>query len=338
MIVSETLEKKRALLAEIEQTKKSLYHLHPLDQMQRERWEAQTRVENIKARYGTDKQKWQPHIRSTYHASMDTIDRVVAAVKDDQKERAEINAQLNDLQEQLAGLELQITVKELLPLQTAYDKLWESLANFKGLLAVREEELVIGQKENGTLARLTKEKEDLLADIAGGDSTDQTRLEALTADIAKEEEARANQEAINAKTKQEIAGLTRKVGTLQQEVVVAKQNYLDGLSTFLDQELEKAAGEYVKEAGTLAGAYSKVIALATILGQCGAQRKVFGPYGSRFEIPSFSLDVCTAQETPGRQGLLYKFNSADVQEKIDAETQRLCKLGINIPEGIPAPL
>jgi len=339
MSIAQVLEKKRMLLEEIKLTRRGLDKLPYLDVMIRERWDAHTRIEGMKARYGANMGTWPGHVQTEYHNAKSTIDSADSKVQDCKDKKAQIDARLNDLQEQLAALDQQITIDDLFPMQAAVTDGKQKVDTLQALI-VEEEGCVatIGQGDNGTLAKLVNEKGDLLADIACGESTDHERLESLDIEIAQEEERRDKQAKDLATSTQKIAGLRRKMELAISEFTVAKRNLLDGLAIFLEQELEKAGGAYVKQAGDLAAAYSKVIAIAAILEKCGAPKNVFGTYTRSFKIPSFLLDTCMAHDITDMPGLLFQFNGSAVQEQLDTEIERFGRIGISIPDGMPASL
>lgn len=339
MSFKETLEKKRALLAEIKQTRLGLDRLPCLDGIYRERGDARTRIEYMKSKHGTNEKLWPMHVMADYRnfkATVDNADSKVQAAKD---KKAKIEDRLSDLLGQLSALDQQVTVDDILPLQATVDDLTQKIDNLRILVAKEEGCVAAGaQGDNGTLAKLVKEKEDLLADIACGESADHERLVALDLEITQVEEHRDNLARALATSSQKIAGLHRKIEQVTRDFTVAKQNLEDGLALFLEQELEKAGGAYVKQAGNLAAAYSKVVAIATILEKCGAPKNVFGPYTRRFQIPSFLLDTCMAHDITDTPGLLFQFNGSAVQEQLDTEIEQLGRIGIGIPDGLPASL
>ncbi|MGD9947667.1 MAG: hypothetical protein AB7U29_04205 [Desulfobulbus sp.] len=339
MSFDKTLEKKRELLSEIEATKKSIYRLHPIDMIQRERLDAISRNKNTRERYGADESKFPGHVFSTYHMFKETIARADKQISAFTDKKAQLDAKLDELQEELGALDCRITIKDLLPIQATYEEAEQNLAKLEGLVAA-EEAVVADLKSvgNDMLAGLIKEKGDLLAAIACGEPNDEARLEALNLEIENEEGARAARATSIATSTQMIAGLQRKIELATKALRVAKRNHIDGLAVLFEQELEKAAGQYVKDAGALSGAYSRVIALASILEKYGKPKQIFGSYTRSFQIPSFILDPCTAQETPDKPGVLHKFNGSEIQEKIDAEVERLGALGLNVSVGVPAPL
>lgn len=339
MQLEKMIEKRRALLEEIQQAKLKLHHLPYLDGIQRERWDAHTRMESIMSRYGTNKEAWPGHIPAEYNKAKATVESADSKVKAAKEKKAQIDARLEYLQTQFDALYQQISVEDLLPMQTTVTDLSQKIENLKVLVA--EEEGCVAEDEPGNnhpLVQLNKEKEDLLAAIACGESSDEECLAVLSQEISKEEELQDNHVNALITSSQKIAGLNRKIKQVGQELALAQRNYLDGLTMFLDQELEKAGGNYVKDAGNLAAAYSKVIALAAILEKCGMTKNVFGTYTRKFKIPSFLLDTCMAHEISDKTGVLFQFDGGDVQKKIDAEIERIGRLGINIPVGITAPL
>ncbi|MDD2467371.1 MAG: hypothetical protein PHI97_25585 [Desulfobulbus sp.] len=332
METKQMLEKKRALLGEIKQTTSALHRLPYVDGISREGWEARARAENIQARYGTDQSKWPRHIPGEYARACETAEKSAAAVKSAKAQKEQIESKLKSLQEQLATVTQQIPIKDLLQLESIYKDFSQKVEQLNGL--IDEEEKCLAEKEqaNGnSLPLLTKEKEDLLAAIACGESSDEDRLAALSLEIIKEEERQDDHVNALIASTQTIFGLKRKKEQLESELEVAKRNYTDGLNVFIDQELEKAGGEYVQCAKKAANAYLKVVALAAILEKCGAPKAIFGPYTRRFEIPSFILDSCMAQESPNSPGILFQRNGDETQGAIDAEMTRLLQLGIEVP-------
>lgn len=339
MSVEQNLEKKRALLEEIKQTRKGLDRLQVLDGLYRERWDAHTRIEGMKARYGADMSRWPGHVQTEYHKAKSTVDSADSKVQACKDNKAKIDARLNELQGELAGLDQQITIDDIKPMQTTVNDGAQKIGNLRALIADEEgRAATIGRGDNGAFGKLVKEKEDLLADIACGESTDHERLASLDIEITHEEERRGNQERALATSTQKISGLRRKLEQTIGEYTVAKQNLLDGLAVFLEQELENAGGAYVEQAINLAAAYSKVIAIAAILEKCGAPKNVFGTYTRGFNIPSFLLDTCMVNDITDMPGMLFQFSGSAVQEQLDSEIERFGRIGISIPDGMPASL
>ncbi|MDD2468714.1 MAG: hypothetical protein PHI97_32470 [Desulfobulbus sp.] len=338
MQMQQMIENKRALLKEIQQTKSKLHHLPPLDGIRRERWDRQERIDNMRARYGADMEKWPGHIRADYHNFEATVERAVEEINTIKDKKAKIDLKLKDLQEQLDGLYQPIAIKDLLQLQTTFNELSQKIEHLEGVVDEERCNAEDGEGNNHTLAQLNKEKEDLLASVACGESSDEKRLAVISQEISKEEELHDNHVNALITSSQKIAGLRRKIEQVEQDLAVAKQNYLDGLAMFLNQELEKAGGEYVKAAGVLAGSYSKVIAVSTILEKSGAPKNVYGPYTRTFRIPSFLLDTCISHDLPNMPGMLFQYSGSDVQGKIDDEIERFGRLGIEIQDRVIAPL
>ncbi|ADW16454.1 hypothetical protein Despr_0269 [Desulfobulbus propionicus DSM 2032] len=337
MSFAQVIEKKRALLEEIKRTRRGLDKLPSLDVMYRERGDAQTRIESMKSRYGTDESMWPGHVKADYRNFKETVDSADSKMQACKDKKAQIDARLNDLQEQLDALEQKITVEDLLPMQEAVNDGAQKIQKIEDLIAEEEERLAVAkQGNNDTLAKMIREREDLIADIACGESINQEHLDSLTLEISKEKGLRCRLDKEIAAASEKIPGLKRKLVQAKNEVAIAERNLFDGLAIFLEQELEKAGGEYVKQAGNLAAAYSKVIALSSVIERCGARKEVFGPYTRSFSIPSFRLDTCMAHDITDMPGMLFKFNGSDIQEKIDAEIGRLMGLGINIQEGKPS--
>ena len=335
MKVEQILEKKRALLAEIERTRSGIDHLPSLDGIYQERRDAVVRMKSSRERYGASEESWPVHVRTDYRNFNSTVERADAKILAFKEKKTQLDDKMADLMGQLAALDPQVTVEDLLPLQATVNGLLQKLENMRALAAEEEKHVdAVGQVNNSLLAELTNEKEGLLADIACGESDNHQRLKELDLEISQEEERRGNQSKELATSSQKIAGINRKIDQATGECTVAKRNLFDGLALFLEQELEKAGAAYVKQAGNLAGAYSKVIALSEILAQCGAPREVFGPYTRQFKVPSFLLDTCMAHEIKDHPGVLFRFDGSDIRSTVDSEIERICRLGININDGL----
>jgi len=339
MSFEQILEKKRILLAEIKRTRKGLDHLPHLDVINRERWDASTRIDSMKAKYGPDIEKCPGHVQAELRKAIETVNSAKSKVQAAKGKKDQIDARLSDLQEQLAAIDQHITVEDLLPMQATVTDLSQKIETLKGLIAEEEGKVAeFGNESNGTLSKLTRAKEDILAEIACGEQANHGGLAEIDHEISKEEGIRDSQAKEISTSYHKIAGLTRKIEQAREELTVAKQNLIDGLAFFIDQELEKAAGEYVKVASVLADSYSKVVALATVLDKCGAPKNIFGTHTRMFTIPSFLLDTCIVHESNTNPGVLFQFDGSAVQKNIDAEIGSLVAIGINIPDGITSSL
>lgn len=337
--LEQNLEKNRGLHEEIKRAKAELHRLPVLDGIHRELLESRARIKSLEGRYGTDMSKWPGHSISSYNEFKEKAERAEETMNVTKTKRGQIVSRIESLQGQLATIDRLVSTKELLRLKAAFDGLVQKSGYLHGL--VKEEEGRLdeeGQGDRRTLAQLTKEKEDLLADIACGEPANEKRLAAIELEMQQAGESHDSHVDTLITSSQKIAGLKRKIEQVEKELAAAKTNYLEGLSLYLDQELEGAGAEYAQAACTLAGLYAKVIALSAILEKCGTPRAIFGPYTRRFELPSFLLDSCMSQDLPDKPGTLFRFNAGDIQEKIGDEIERLGSLGIDINDTITAPL
>lgn len=332
MSIEQKLAKKRDLKQKIKMTEIGLHHLHPLDGLRAELVDAQRRIDSMRAKFGPDVSKWPRDKWADYNTAKATVDRHTATVNEQKGKKAQIEEQLQDLRGQLSAIDVRVTVDDLLKLQATHKDAVQRLERFQTL--VGEEESSIAQNEQGngrTLAQLTKEREDLLAAIACGESADQERLANLSREIAQEEALHDNHVNTLITSSQTISGLQRKIEQAQQELALAKKNYLDGLVLYLDQELDGVAEEYVQAALHLVETFSKVVSISKIMGECGAPKEVHGPYSHHLRIPAFLLDPCMSVATAENPGLLSDTSAHGLQDKIAAEYERLKELGIEIP-------
>lgn len=339
MGIGQNLENKRSLLKEMERAQSRLFQMPAMDTIFREKMDAKIRLDSIKTRYGNDMEKWPLAIQSDHATFTQTFNQAEAKIEAWKVEKAKLDAERASIQNELEAMEPRVSLDELLSLQSALQKCSQHVDSLGAIIA--EQESLVASGRAGAvhaLAQLTKEKEDLLAAVACGETGKQKRLDAVCRAIT-EEEGRVSEHVKELEVlEQTSAGVRRKLEQAQFEQTRAERNYLDGLAIFLEQEMENHGAEYVKAAGELAEAFSGVIAIATIMEKCGAPKAVLGTYSRRFEIPSFLLDSCSVRALPDKPGVLYRWNAGSIQEKIESETERLEELGISIPKGVVAPI
>lgn len=332
MKIDRILEKKRSLIHQIKLVETSLRHLPYLDGIKREAAEERTRIQSLVSRFGSDMASWSVVHKQDHQRAQGNIDRIANIVKQSDDKKKMIQLELEKLQEQLHAFDQQVAPKDLLILQATYVDISQRVANLEEVVSQEKQKIAEGeQNSNYTLEELTEEKENLLANIACGEISDQERLNTISQEITREEELHESHIDSLIAASQAITGLNRKIELLKKELSVAKQNYIDGMANFLYQELEKAGGEYAREAGKLSGLFMRVVAISSLLEKWGSPRNIFGPYTRQFKIPSFILDACMSHECADMPGIIYKFEGTYIQGAVDSELACLSGLGIEAP-------
>jgi hypothetical protein len=279
--------------------------------------ELETMLEDLKSSNNVDRQKRLQN----HDPEKQFLDKAA-----EDKENSILN-KLNALRDQLDGHELTISTKDILALQDAHNILNLEVEKLSAL--IDQEKVRVSEwefKKTDVLESLREEKENLLADLAGGDNSGKERLEAISLELETEEQT---YESLVFRAHDTTSGLKRKLESASHSLSIAKRNYVAGLINFLDQELKSTGDKYVKVAADLASLFMQIYALSSLLEKCGSPRNIQGPYNYRFIIPSFSLDTCTPHECSF--GALYQFGIENIPAAVEGELRRLANLNINMP-------
>lgn len=338
MSVEAIIEKKRELEEQIQDAKCSVNRLPDMQAKAIELSEWRGRLENLVYLCGNDMNRVMTTRAADYRQIKDTIDRLSDEVQREKKKADDAKQHLADLENELAGLDAQVSLKELLAFQKKMMLAENSVIELEELMKEQKSKIDGVNKIGGardscskTLASLSERKENLLADIACGKEVDKALLAALDQQIT-EAEAKHDEHINSAVTaNQTISGLHRKLSSANGELTLAKRNYLDAAAVYLGEEIELAGSEYVKLTNQVATQFMRIVALAELRGKIGKPTNVFGTYTALCEIPSFATDSCKGHEIPDYPGLLFNYQRAVISESIQKEISRLREEGLKLP-------
>jgi chromosome segregation ATPase len=250
-----------------------------------------------------------------------------------------LNRELTALEQELEGLDCPLTAEQVLGYQA---KLSEALAAVSALdSAIAAQEAVIRDSEAQvpSLIDRTREREDLLAEIAVGKATvddlkrldDSTDNERATIEAARQEASR-----ITVPARQTIAGLSRKRDGGQANYDRIKGQVKRVYASFLEGEAGKNGAEYCAAAVTLVRCLRKASALHSLNARYGG-KVLTNLLGEReLFIPALPLDSCkdhTASSFHGqfKDAAEFRYRTPETAlAAIDAERARINALGIEL--------
>lgn len=331
MKIEAALEKKRDLEKKIKSAESVLANMPRHIPMGMSLYEWNSRLENLMHKHKNDLERVTQRDSAYYHQIQDNIEKISFETEQRQDLERKTRAELDRLKKELDTLDLAISMQELLALQGKAATLQETIDGLNLVVEFEKEKIdAIEHKNTVTLAALLEERGNLLADIASGVHIEKGQVEKLDKDIAEERaEYKKSADAISTAS-QTIAGLSRKIAKVEKELSLAKSNFNDAAASFLRGEISKAGATYADLAGRLANEFTRIVSMASICEKLGDPVNVFGPYSYKFQIPSFSPDVCKAQECSDMAGMLFRFTAVNRPEAIKKELDYFASLGLTL--------
>ena len=204
-----------------------------------------------------------------------------------------------------------------------------TVAQLKQLIADHQDHGAALQERAKRVAALETQREDLLADIATGQSK-QAELQALDADLAQLKRS-IKEQGTQAATEQTIAGLQRKLAKAQDEVDQLTKK-TDGLMrALLFAQAEELGAEYAQAAARTDYLCRRLHAMDNLLRTYGQTPGIGGR--TVLEIPRFALSAMPKSFALHRPDHLYSHaheTFAKNNQVIDQEKTALRAKGVQI--------
>ena len=266
--------------------------------------------------------------------------RVKLASQELQEADAEMrrtNQELAELEKELKNYSFDIPAAEVIKLQESCKTASEKVESLQNAIHAQEE---IKAKASSTVLsteELDKAREDLLARIALGDATEKD-----LADFDKEHskkltaarEAKKSSESAVVSANQTIAGLRRRLAEAESELSNLIDQKNSALFSFLKSEIEKAGDEYLELARALTEKYKNIMGLEALMRSYTDNPRVRTANYGDFRIPMFNLRAFQSFLAKAPAGTFPEAQDAGasycIKEHLNAEKERIIKLGINM--------
>jgi len=252
------------------------------------------------------------------------------------------DARLEDLRQEEEALMLELldpetVVEETILFRTRLSDAVKKVTGIREQIALQEEAIDTTRAGLPSLDELNRKREDLLAEIATGNASENqlSELDSLIeSEKEKASEALKGAETIIEHARQTIAGLSRKLTKAEDELAMLELNDKAVVSRFLRIEAEKAGSDYARLAKALVGKFRQLVALGKIMHARGLAS--IGEDNLRhFAIPRFMLNV---HDQAGSEGWYFDGNPVLLnlqrlginENDMDAEIRRIASMGINI--------
>lgn len=266
---------------------------------------------------------------SEYRAIKEDADRKHSEYVEVQQKVSELRDELAELKIQLESLGHEATVDNVLMYQSEAATIENDIAKMRQVIASEEKNVALGESCNKALESLHRERENLMANIALGESTDQQRLDEIAGLIAKEEEQIRETKNIAESAAIIIAGLQRRIEEATQSLHKVKEKQQIVYGDFLLSEAEREGSEFVALSDKLWEKYSRLLALGTMVEQHPTVKgpSIISGVSRNLRIPSFNLKSC--QNGCRSDGFRYTSSPFNVNSAIDAAKRDIAALGID---------
>lgn len=245
-----------------------------------------------------------------------------------QKDEA-LLAELAELNSELETIGRKATAGDVLMYQAEAADIESDINKLRQIIAREENNVALGNTCSEGLNGLHREREDLMADIAIGNSSDQQRLDDIEVLIAKEEAQIRETKNVAAAAKIIIAGLQRKVDDSAQSLAKVREKLQMVYGDFLICEAEKEGGEFAALSDKLWEKYSRLLALGTMIERHPTVKgpSIISAVSRNLRVPSFNLKSCL--NGCRADGFRYTSNPFNVNTAIEDAKRDIAALGIN---------
>lgn len=214
----------------------------------------------------------------------------------------------------------------------------QTITVLEGAIATQRQAIQEVNSFTTNLPQLLQQREDLLADIAVGDSSKEA-LAPLNAQIESEQKAMDKHTATAAKVvpeaKATIAGLERKLEATRSELADLKGETRDHVNIFLMVEAERIGKEYADAAMIVADKHRTLFAFNNLLRAYGASCGLMPVYSHELMLPLFNLEAHKGLDNPTWPGQLgevikTKYDGKANDSALCAEKERIEALGVRL--------
>jgi chromosome segregation ATPase len=260
------------------------------------------------------------------------------AVKEAATAEAELDALRDEEQSLLAELlDPATATEEIILFKKRLSDAVQKIESLREQIALQEEIIETTRSGLPSLDGLHLKREDLLAEIATGNATE-NQLAELDSLIASEKkkisESLKDADATIEHARQTISGLKRMLAVAEEELATLELRDKTIVSRFLRIEAEKAGSEYARHAGELVAKFRQLIALGRIMTNKGCDlidESTLVP----LSIPRFKLNAHDQEGTEqwylDGEPILPSLRRRGLSENdIESEIERMSLMGIGI--------
>lgn len=292
--------------------------------------DANSRADHFINRHGNGSEANIPEgKKSEYRAIKEDADRKHCEYVDVKQKVSELRDELAELNIELESIGHEATADNVLMYQSEAAAIENDIARMRQIIASEEKNVALGDSCNKALEGLHRERENLMANIALGESNDQQRLDEITVLIAKEEVQIRETKNVAESAAIIIAGLQRRIEEAIQSLNKVKEKQQIVYGDFLLSEAEREGSEFVALSDKLWEKYSRLLALGTMIEQHPTVKgpSIISGVSRNLRVPSFNLKSC--QNGCRADGFRYTSNPFNVNTAIEAAKRDIAALGIN---------
>lgn len=273
--------------------------------------------------------EYEKNILDKYQKQYDQYNQ---ELKSAEKEKSDLNELIRKLHDEIEGSYGQLQAEEARAHAQTIEDVEAEIVRLQKLIAEQESLMATAADAVTPLNELTQSRENMLAEIATGD-TKETQLKTLDEQI---KEARKTAESAKYKTEratQTITGLQRKLDIETAHLIELKQQWNDVIIDVLTSEAELLGHEYAVVSKEVSIIFTRLIALDRLLSRYNNKpRRLLMNNWDEMCLPSFRLKALEGHSYTNENSLLFSVSrsSNDFDTAVEAQVERLSNAGIQL--------
>jgi hypothetical protein len=245
------------------------------------------------------------------------------------QEEEALRSELASLQTQLSDISRQATATNVLQFQSMIAGMENDLKGLMQTMASEQEKVSQGTAGSQHYADLCREREEIMADLATGVTTDQSLLAEVEAQITTEENRMREVRETGARSAIVVVGIQRRITTAEEAIGLKKAALRTVYCDFLITEAERVGEEFAAAAKALTDKFAQIVAIGTMIKEnpeAKGRNVLTGPW-LNFKIPKFDLGSCNSSTG----NFFWEAGQLNLPQTIQAVKADMAALGIKDP-------
>lgn len=249
-----------------------------------------------------------------------------------ERKQQDLRERISELEVELGKIDITANQADLVEIQKKKAVVEELMEKIKKTIDLEEQKLVlVAIDESHPLHALRAKREELLAEIALGNTEKRKDLGALQEQLDGEEKSYSDLVEAATDTRHGVNGLKAKLAELERELSSLEKYHAELFVAFLRMEVGDVAKEYSSSASKAFDAFVKIAALEAIANRYGVNLRAIPTGGPTFKIPALNLPGCQPVEGPKYHGCLFSYIAGDSQKASLAVLDGYLEKGIVAP-------
>lgn len=230
-------------------------------------------------------------------------------------------------------MSIQALLDEVQKCQKHVSDVQQMLSDLKQADTKEQEKINQAEEDNQEMIDLAREEEDLLAEVAAGDTTNTARLELIGKQLSASSLDHSDRLLMATRAKRVVSGLLRKIQSTELALTRAKDAFRLAFLEYLTAMAENEGKEYKRLATLLMKKSERITAIGRILERLPGDTSlhpIYSGHNEKFLVPGFNLESCrgAVQGDIWRLAIVTPESVADAVEAMKSEIK---SLGVEFP-------